>query len=443
MIFARLRRLPRSIFTKLLLVILVAGICLNFTLGAFFHHAYRRLANSPLKRNLAQYAHLLVADMGIPPDPARARRLASEAGLLIWYHGPERVWANTRISLPAIEWEDRRTIWSERAAIRHVRHHGHFYLRYEIDAQRFTFRLAKPDFEAEDVVKGGLFILAALSITLGLVFIFVRRILKPVDHLTRGVHQVAAGRLDHRVPETGVDEFSQLARAFNQMTGRIKSSLEAREQLLLDVSHELRSPITRMRVALEFLPDSKARAALAEDVAAMDALVGQILEEARTHHEAGQLDLIPLDLAAAVKTAADGFSARRPGVVLNIPEGDWQVPADAAKVQTVLSNLLENAIKYSTTDSGAVRVELRHQAEGIEIRIRDEGVGIPPADLEHILEPFYRVDKSRTKATGGYGLGLSLCHTIMQAHRGRITISSQMGRGTEVTLLFPIDGALG
>jgi signal transduction histidine kinase len=441
--FGAFKRLPRSIFTKLLLVILVAGVCLNITLGAFFHHVYRKVSNSPLKRNLAQYIHLLVEEMGVPPDPGRARRLAADAGLVIWYRGPQQQWSTGGQPSPRIEWADRHSFRSGAAAIRHARHHGNFYVRYEAPAGQFTLRLADPEIEAEDVFKGGLFILAALSLTLGLVFIFVRRILRPVDRLTRGVHRVADGQLDHRVPETGVDEFAQLARAFNQMTGRIKSSLAAREQLLLDVSHELRSPITRMRVALEFLPESKARSSLAEDVTALDELVAQILAGARSHHRAGQLKRAPLDLATAIRSAAARFRGRRPEIQVKVPEGDWQVPADAAKVQRVLSNLLENALKYSHTESGPVQIELKRRDTGVEIRVVDQGVGIPADDLEHIMEPFYRVDKSRTKATGGYGLGLSLCQSIMQAHGGRIAIASQPGRGTEVTLLFPDGGQVG
>jgi signal transduction histidine kinase len=246
--------------------------------------------------------------------------------------------------------------------------------------------------------------------------------------------------LDHRVPETGVDEFAQLAKAFNLMTARIKTSLEAREQLLLDVSHELRSPITRMRVALEFLSAGKARSSLAEDVDVLDELVAQILEGARARHDAAKLNRASVNLAAVVRSVADGFRDRRPGIEIEIPKGDRHILADEAKVRTVLSNLLENAFKYSTPESGPVCIRLRPGDDEIEIRISDEGVGIPAAELEHILEPFYRVDKSRSKATGGYGLGLSLCHTIMQAHQGRIEIDSQPGRGTTVILIFPVNG---
>lgn len=433
------KRLPRSIFTKLLLVILVAGICLNLILGAFFHHTYRKLANSPLKRNLAQYIQLIVADMGTPPSLEQARRLASEAGLVIWYEGPQQKWSTNQKQLPRIEWEDKRTFWSREAATRHARHHGHFYARYEKQGQRFTFRLAQPDIEAEDVFKGGLFIILALTLTLVLVFHFVRRILRPVGNLTKGVHRVAAGHLDHQVPETGVDEFAQLARAFNQMTSRIKASLESREQLLLDVSHELRSPITRMRVALEFLPESKARTSLAEDVSVLDELVGQILDGARMHHQAGQLNLTPLDMGESVRTAVAAFTGRQPEIEVTVSGGDLIVPADGSKVQMVLSNLLENALKYSRPESGPVRVEVERIKKGVDIRISDQGVGIPGEDLKHILEPFYRVDKSRTKSTGGYGLGLSLCNTIMQAHQGSLTITSHLGQGTTVSLIFPED----
>ena len=434
-----LQRWHRSLFTKLLLVILVAGVCLNLIVGAFFHHVYRGLANSPLKRNLAQYIQYIVNDMGVPPSPQKARELSVDAGLQIWYEGSQQTWSSATRPLPAIEWKDRGSFLVDGAAIRHARYHGHFYVRYEEGGDRFTFRLTRLNIDAEYVVKGGAFILLAFSLTLVVVFFFVRRIHRPVGHLTRGVHRVAGGHLGHRVPETGAVEFAQLARAFNGMTARIKSSLDAREQLLLDVSHELRSPITRMRVALEFLPDNKAKASIVEDVTVLEELVGQILEGARHHHQAGKLEVTRLDLAAAVDTAIAGFRGRKPAIQVDRRSGEWTVPADGTKVQAVLSNLLENALKYSSPESEAVRIRFKRRDNGVEIQVIDRGVGIPAADLEHILEPFYRVDKSRTKATGGYGLGLSLCNTIMQAHQGKLTITSLPGHGTTVTLFFPTD----
>lgn len=437
--FRRRRRWHHSLFTKLLLVILVAGVCLNLIMGAFFHHVYRRLGNSPLKRNLGQYIHYLVADMGMPPTPQQAQALAADAGLQIWYEGARQAWSTTTEQQPDIEWAHHSSFLADGAAIHYSRYHGLFYVRYEKNGERFTFSFTRLDIEAADVVKGGIFIILAFSLTLMIVFFFVRRIHRPVSRLTRGVHQVAAGHLNHRVPESGVYEFAQLARAFNSMTARIKASLESREQLLLDVSHELRSPITRMRVALEFLPDSKAKTSLAEDVTVLEELVGQILEGARRHHKAGQLNLAPLDLGEAVRTAVAAFNGRQPEILVTIPVGDWLVSADEAKLQTVLSNLLENALKYSGPESGPVRVEMRRRDEGVEIRVTDQGVGIPAEDLKHILEPFYRVDKSRTKATGGYGLGLSLCNTIVEAHQGTLTITSQPSQGTTVTLYFPIN----
>jgi signal transduction histidine kinase len=123
---------------------------------------------------------------------------------------------------------------------------------------------------------------------------------------------------------------------------------------------------------------------------------------------------------------------------------EWSAPptiaGDADKIRVVLKNILDNALKYSPPGSPPVTVALIQRPPFVMVRITDGGIGIPPEELPLLFEPFYRADKSRSKLTGGYGLGLSICKRIMDAHKGRIDIQSRPGEGTQVTLLFPTDG---
>ena len=234
----------------------------------------------------------------------------------------------------------------------------------------------------------------------------------------------------------GIDELRDLAEAFNDMTDRIRKMLQAKEQLLLDVSHEMRSPLTRMKVAIEFLPEGKSKESIKADLKEMQNMISEILDTARAHHLHGQLKRQKLNLVDLVHEVVPAFETQAPGVeIVDMPE---VIPADldAEQIKIVLNNVLDNAVKYSRPDSQPVRIQFQRQGPYAIIRIQDDGIGIPEEELPFIFEPFYRVDKSRSKRTGGYGLGLSLCKTIMEAHGAKITVDSSAGEGTTILLHF-------
>jgi len=300
----------------------------------------------------------------------------------------------------------------------------------------FIFEFAKP-YDRTDR-RDGLFLLLLLLMLaiLGGAFLTIRRVLRPVKWLNDGVREVSRGNLDHRVPLKKSDELRDLAEAFNAMTDRIRKMLQSKEQLLLDVSHELRSPLTRMKVAVEFLPDDKPKESIKTDLKEMQKMISEILDTARAHHLHGKLKRQRLNLVDLLHEVVPAFEGRAPGVELgNIPQA-IEVDLDAEQIKIVLNNVLDNAIKYSRPDSDPVRIRFERQDPYEILCIQDDGIGIPEEELSFIFEPFYRVDKSRSKSTGGYGLGLSLCKTIMEAHDAKITVDSSPDKGTTVLLYF-------
>lgn len=280
---------------------------------------------------------------------------------------------------------------------------------------------------------------AVLAVMLAVIIsahVVLRRLLDPLRELNTVVAQLGAGQLDVRLPAQGNDEFGQLAAAFNHMAVRVREMIRSRDQLLVDVSHELRSPLTRMKVALELPSGEVQRGRLVEDVAEMERMVSELLELERLRTGRG-VNLVRQDLVPILRDVASRYADRPPGVCVVSSAEQILIDVDADKIRTVLGNLLENAIKYSLSDSRPVEVRAATAPDGVIVRVTDDGVGIPAADADRVFEPFFRVDPSRSKRTGGYGLGLSICKRVMEAHGGTIAVEARAPRGTVFVLGFP------
>jgi signal transduction histidine kinase len=281
---------------------------------------------------------------------------------------------------------------------------------------------------------------ASLIVVFGVVLLTQRvlqHLLRPLRELNDGVTRLGEGDLSVNIPRTTSDEFGTLTDAFNQMATRVREMIVVRDQLLVDVSHELRSPLTRLKVALELMPDDTERVRLSREVAEMERMITGLLELERLRAGRG-VTLVRQDIVPLVHEVAATFEDRAPGVEVSIDGARAiMLDVDAEQLRTVLRNLLENAVKYSLPDSRAIRVSVSNNGNGTVVRVSDDGAGIPGEDAERIFEPFFRVDRSRSKESGGYGLGLSICKRVMEAHGGRIAVEKTNGRGASFVLVFP------
>lgn len=431
-----LSKIVHSVFLKLLLVIIIAGICINLAVGGFFYYLTKGyMQNMPFKKNWVQYMGYLVREIGDPPDIVRARSLSEQLSIAIAFETDDGTWHSTD-RLPRVDELALKKISREPPAY-WTRHEGRGLLLIEAAGRRYMFDMMKPyswqHFAEEKII----FLIVLLTCILLFGFLAIRWILGPLRLLSDGVRQVGSGNLDYRLPVKRLDEFGTLAGAFNSMTGRISEMLHARERLLLDVSHELRSPVTRMRVALEFLPASPVTHGMQADIRDMEAMIAEIVETQRLGSPHGRLSLEATDVCALAREVITDRVHSVPAIVLaSAPPGITTV-LDRARMKTVFRNVVDNALKYSDAGSDPVRIAVFRRGGSIVIQVRDAGQGIPAEDLPHVFEPFYRVDKSRSRRTGGYGLGLSICRNIMEAHGGSVTVASEPGRGTTVELLLP------
>lgn len=292
------------------------------------------------------------------------------------------------------------------------------------------------------------FLAAFVVVAIG-AFLVARSIVRPLGSLARAAQALGEGDVKVRVADAASmdDELGDVARAFDAMASRIASLLRAEKELLANVSHELRTPLARIRVALDLADEGDARAAreslaeIAVDLAELERLVEDVMHAARTAIDAGgAVDVVPhlerIPLVDLVARSVRRFTLHHPGRRLEvdpIDEGPF-VDVDPRLFRRVVDNLLDNAAKYS---DGDVRLRIASDADEVLLQVEDAGIGVSAEDLPRVFEPFFRADRSRTRGTGGVGLGLSLAKRIVEAHGGRITMQSEVSVGTTVRVALP------
>ncbi len=429
----RFKRTFHSAFTKLLLIILAAGIAITLTLAVGFS-VIRFHSISHLDKNLRLYAEYLTRDLGDPPDFERAEKIAEQTGLAIRFEHPDRPWHTT--AFPTSMSFEHAWIRRHKSGIQTGHLRGRTFIRLSHSDGELVFVSPRAAKDHENA--GWVLLIMAVSLfaILATAYFFIRRVLKPLHTLKNGVEALGAGQLDHRVPETGHDEFQDLAAAFNTMAKRLSELLNSKEQLLLDVSHELRSPLTRLKVQLEFLHDEEIRNTLGADLDEMEDMVAMILEQARLRNATASLKMEKFNLKDLVQSEAAAFNGSLPRVVCGTLDR-VDVLADRDKIKMVLRNLLDNAVKNTPDDGEPVTISIISGEHCAVITVADKGSGIVDDDLPHLFDPFYRADTSRSRKTGGYGLGLTLCKAAVDAHNGNIDISSTVHLGTSVKVTLP------
>ena len=266
---------------------------------------------------------------------------------------------------------------------------------------------------------------------------FIRKILKPLSLLTDAVEKVGKGNLDQTIKINNKDELGILADSFNNMTADLRKMIQAREQLLLDISHELRSPVTRAKLALEMMPDSPEKESIADDLIEMEAMVTEILDSERFKNGNVITKVSPVNVETMLKKLMEVYGSKNNRIILFPVSPDLIINVDEYLILRVLKNLVDNSMKYSSATDKPVEISVINRIDEIVIRIEDFGEGIPEDKLPFVFEPFYRADRSRSKQTGGYGLGLHLCKRIMDLHRAEITLQNKhVGKGIIASLRF-------
>jgi signal transduction histidine kinase len=286
------------------------------------------------------------------------------------------------------------------------------------------------------------FLLAFLVMTAtaaGLTLWAVRRLTRPVRDLAEAAERLGRDVNAPPLPEEGPSEVATAARAFNTMAGRIRRFVGDRTQMLAAIGHDLRTPITRLRLRAEFLEDEEQRRRMLADLDEMEAMIAATLAFARD--EAAAEPAVPLDLAALCRTVLDEAADARPDAADRVayagPERLVVAQGRPVALKRAVANLVSNALSYG----GAARLRLSPpdpaRGRGLRLLVEDDGPGIPPGELEAVFQPFHRLEASRNRETGGVGLGLPIARNILRAHGGDVVLRNGTNGGLSAEATLP------
>ena len=362
---------------------------------------------------VADYIDRLTAEIGTPPDVAKAQALARAMPIRIRIEGPVVNWSSRPIRAGEASHDHRRQDADRPASAWRP-------TRLLADGHRISFGLAilprddAPEDRARLIGWGTLVVLLMLVV---LAYARVRALLRPLADIRAGAIRYGAGDFSQPIPARAHGELGELAQQVNGMADGLHSMLDAKRQLLLAISHELRSPLTRARLNAELVDEGHARDALLHDLAEMRDLITDLLESERLTGGHAALKTEPVDLNALVRDAA---GAR--GITLALDSNLPTMALDATRIELLLRNLIDNALRHGEDATSPPIVATTFDADALTLTVRDHGPGVDEAQLPLLAQAFYRPDSARQRATGGVGLGLYLCRLVTRAHGGSMTL---------------------
>ena len=429
------RRLARSLSFRLLVIfLLLGGLFVYGTLAAI-----RWVYNSDdirglISGHLSLHVQYVREDIGSPPRIDRAIAITERVPVDIRILGPDIDWASDpafpRLSEldfgPSPAFSDEPGAWvNELLGVEFANQGEHNFLRMASGANgEYDIVVVTP--RISDVRSGPdlSYIIVGLGLTFLLLgYVAVSWLFKPIRAIRTGAEHIGRGNFNHRIETLRHDQLGDLARDINKLAADVQGMLDAKRALLLGISHELRTPLSRLRLLIEFIENEDQQQELKAEVVEMEKIIVSLLEAERLNSRHEPLVRSEVRVRTLVDELIHDFFARdRDRIRVEDRSGETVANIDEARVSLLLKNLVSNALRYSPPDSGPVELMFAEEGGELLLRVRDHGPGIAPEEAAHIGEPFYRGDPSRTRDTGGTGLGLYLATLVARAHGGSLTL---------------------
>lgn len=443
-----LSRLSGSLSFRLLGIFLLLGGL--FVFGTF--KAIQVVYNSEdirglISGHLSLHVNYVREDIGIPPRIDRAIAITERVPVDIRILGPDVDWASDpafpRLDqlkfAPSPRFSNDPDAWvDELRGVEFAELNNHDFLRMHQGGYDIVVSTPK----IADIPKGPDLVTLILGMGLAsllLGYMSVRWLFKPIRAIRHGAAQIGHGNFEHRISNIRRDQLGDLATDINRMADDVEDMLDAKRALLLGISHELRTPLSRMRLTLEFLEDKKVKSDLREEIIEMEKIVAALLEAERLNSRHARLARTAVIVGDLVTEILDDFFSRdKNRIKVSQPAEAITANLDEARITLLLKNLLSNALRYSKPSDGLVELSVATDDTDLVFNVRDYGPGLPQDQAEHIGEPFYRGDPSRTRDSGGTGLGLYLASLVAKAHGGSLRLLDVSGNGASFETRIPL-----
>jgi len=444
-----LNRLSRSLSFRLLAIFVVLGGL--FVFGTF--KAIQRFYNSDeirglISGHLSLHVNYVREDIGTPPRIDRAISITQRVPVDIRISGPDIDWASDpafpRLEelefAPSPKFSNDPAAWvDELRGVEFAQHNKHNFLRmrqggYDIivSTPRISDKSSGPGLIPSILVLGLSFLILGYTA--------VQWLFRPIRNIRAGAADIGRGNFGHRISNIRHDQLGDLATDINKMAGDVQSMLDAKRALLLGISHELRTPLSRMRLVLEFVDDQENVASLKAEISEMETIVVSLLEAERLNSRHANLTRTDLFLQDLVASLIDDFFARdRNRIRVDLGPEPIRLFVDEARLTLLLKNLISNALRYArATSEDPVVLLATTTDEDLVMTVADHGPGLSEDQAEHFGEPFYRSDPSRTRESGGTGLGLYLATLVAGAHGGSLRLAENSDQGASFEVRIPL-----
>jgi signal transduction histidine kinase len=442
-----IEQLRRSLSFRLLAIFaaLAAAFVYFATIGIRWVYSEDDLREL-ISGHLSLHIDYVRRDIGSPPSIERATAITEKVPVDIRISGAGFNWASDP-DFPEMEEltfgasdifsEDPGALLGELTDVEFAVADRHRFLK--IDQGDFAIVVSSP--RISDVSTGPDLLPTILAI--GLVWLFVaylsvRWLFLPIRSIREGAARIGRGDLEHRITDYRQDQLGDLANDVNKLANDVRAMLDAKRQLLLGISHELRSPLSRLRLALEFIDDGEQKDDLRSEISEMEQIISTLLEAERLNTRHGTLNRTSVMVKDLVEQLIHDFFERdSKHINIDIEDDSMEADVDDVRVVLLLKNLVSNAIRYSNTEDGPVRITASCEDGDLVLTVEDHGPGLSSEQKLNIGEPFYRGDPSRTRDTGGTGLGLYLAKLVAEAHGGSLTVDEHYTDGARIVARLP------
>ena len=441
-------RLARSLSFRLLGIFLVLAALFVWGSGS----ALRWFYNSDeirglISGHLSLHVSYVKEDIGSPPRIDRAIAITERVPVDIRIQGPDIDWASDS-NFPALSnlefgpsplFSSDPDAWVDELS----------GVEFAVDGHHRFLKMRQGDYDIvvssppiADTQEGPdvLLIITALGLFYVLLgYVAVSWLFKPIRAIREGAAHIGRGNFDHRIAGIRSDQLGDLARDINVLASDVEGMLDAKRALLLGISHELRTPLSRMRLALEFLDSDEDRETLKPEIAEMEKIVVALLEAERLSTRHDTLRRSKVHIGTLVSDMIENFFDRdRDRIEVDDDTGAFEFDLDETRITLLLKNLVSNALRYSPSDSGPVRITTKREGDEVLFLVSDNGPGLSQQQARHLGEPFYRSDPSRTRDTGGTGLGLYLATLVARAHGGTLKLLNPGEPGARFEARLPV-----